>query len=213
MERYFWQECPVRKRVADTRAFFTTQLPLHDRLPYEHHQSVLAHCTPFTSNSTSRDGGFGSSHKINRDKFVFLKFQSMKEKLERVHRLMEDVPTLRVQDVDERSVSYRMCGQSWKFTEKSRRDLSTTAIKPFGSRNISPDLKKSMLAMDWAWTQSNYDEAKVDFFDIPEELVGKKHVVCGRFDQNSPPVQTHEEQYIIGREKAQKENKRKRGSH
>jgi len=211
LERYFSQECPVRKTPAETKAFFTTKLPLHDRLPYAHHQSVLAHCTPFTSNSTSATAGFGSSQAINRSKFVFLKFLPMKEKLQEVYRLMDDVPTTRVEDVDDKFVSYKMYGQTWKFTERSKRDTSTTPIRAFGSRNISPQLKKFMLAMDFSWTDKNYDQAKVDFFGIPPEWVGKRHVVCGRFDRNSAVVQTHDQQYPIGRGMAQESNLKKKG--
>ncbi|CAM9214680.1 unnamed protein product [Pylaiella littoralis] len=44
-----------------------------------------------------------------------------------------------------------------------RRDRSTPPIKPFDSGKISPDLEQFMLAMDFSWTDINYDQAKVDF--------------------------------------------------
>ncbi|CAN0034174.1 unnamed protein product, partial [Ectocarpus sp. 4 AP-2014] len=155
VKRYFALECSVRKTRAETRAKFTTKLPIHDRLPYEHHQSVLAHATPFVSNSTGREGGFADSQATNRDKFVFLKFDAMKQKLGEVFEHMKDVPDSRVVDADERAASYKMFGQTWKFTEKSRRDASTTPIKAFGSRVISAEKKEGMLAMCCSWTGQN----------------------------------------------------------
>lgn len=196
VERYFAQECPVPRSRAETRAYFTTKLPTHDRLPYEHHQSVLVHGTPFVSNSTGRDGGFDCSQATNRDKFVFLKFDAMKQKLDDVFEHMKDVPDSRVIDADRRAVSYKTFGQTWKFTEKSRRDASTTPIKAFASRVISEENKKGMLAMSCPWTEENYDQAKVEFL---------------RFDENSPVVKSHDQVYAGKRKVVMAENRKKAG--
>lgn len=186
MVRFFGVECPVRISEAETTSFFTSEdnFPRSSHLVYKDYIRLLMQ-TPF--NFLAVGPRWMNKQKENRHRFVVTPMSTFKNLLADIRVHFPDGPTSR--NFLDRP-SYKSEGNAYAYMNKSKSDSSTGTIVAI-KKSLSLEEKRRIPALCRPWVVENYNPVVKDFFGIPPDLVGKRHVVAGVFKASSSRVKFH----------------------
>ena len=197
MVRFFSLECPIKMNESETRSFFTEN-PVFPRCPelqYEDHIRLLLN-TPFALRKVS-GAKREKAEATNRGNFVITPLSNFKQLLRDVDASSPHPPT--IGDFPGRRPKYGCVGNTFGYT--------TGEIDVIG-RSLSLEEKRMTPAMERPWVVENYSTVVQRFFDMPADLVGKRHVVAGATKVDSRGVESHA--HARGRVVRNRKKKKKR---
>ncbi|CAM9318452.1 unnamed protein product [Ectocarpus sp. 8 AP-2014] len=171
-----------------TREYFM-QIQSHTEIPYQAFCAILEQ-TPFKPRQVNKQESW------NRTNFLMMRLHAWKEiELRNENTYPARHRTLSVER--KKHQSFRHFGNNIAYTQCAPGDTSTGYYQAF-DKSFTREEKALTPSMGRTWTKEMLDKPVIrSFFDIPEELRGKCHIVGGKLQQER--VQTHAAAYATSR--------------
>lgn len=206
--RFFSEECPHKMDPATTTSMFTGPIfPRASGLNYgDMIEALLLAGFAFLGVGPK----WNQNRKANMARFTFIEASWFKAFLADIYKYFPERPRVRNFNKGEKLPNYRLDGHDFAFRQQSRSNYSTGHIVQI-QQSIELSFKVRMSVQGEAWWKESYEKVS-DVCDIPEDEVGKYHVVAGVVDKSCDDVVSHGQaiQYYRKRKNHQEAKKRAR---
>jgi len=205
---FYLKECGLQLSVATTNSFFLS--PFFVRAEGLNYKDVIEALLLTGFGFLAVGPQWNQMRVRNTERFVIVEAAFMKKLLGDIDAHIPNRPRNRSDFVhgDGRTPNYKVDGVDYGFRQESTEDKSTGRIVQIG-RSIPLERKILMPVMGEAWVAEWYTKAVAEFFEIPEDMRGVRHVVSSVVDPESALVKKHAEAIREYRKRKSRSSSRK----